>query len=218
MDWPARRVLAYEALARTSEPRIPHPGALFDAAERLDRLPEVARRMWALSPAPWESGVKELLYINLHPADLLDEELYDPSTRLASIADQVVLELTERASLQGVNDLRTRIVRLRALGFRIAVDDLGAGYAGLATFCTLDPDVVKLDMSLVRGVHESTTKQRLIRSMVTLCEDLKIEVIAEGVEESAELQTLIELGCRLFQGYLFARPGTAFPTVTWPEL
>lgn len=216
VDWPSRRIIAYEALARTSEPSIPHPGALFDAAERLDRLPDVARRMRGLCPLPWGDRT-ENLFMNVHPADLLDEQLFDPSSALAAMADRVVLEITERASLQGVVDLRSRIGRLRELGFRIAVDDLGAGYAGLTTFCVLDPEVVKLDMSLVRGVHESVTKQRLIRSMSELCGDLGMDVIAEGVETQLELDALLSLGCKLFQGYFFARPGPAFPEVRWPE-
>ncbi len=214
--WPEREVLAYEALARTSEPAVPHPGVLFDAAERLGRLQDVARRMRALSPLPFD-GRSELLFINLHPADLLDEQLYDPQSALAQYGDQVVLELTERASLKGVDDLRGRVDRLRELGFRIAVDDLGAGYAGLSAFVALSPDVAKLDMSLIRDVHLSKTKQHLVRSMVSACDELEISVVAEGVENLEELTVLTGLGCRLFQGFFFARPAAPFPEVSWPS-
>lgn len=213
--WPDQEIVAFEALARTSEPKVPHPGVLFDAAERLDRLREVGRKMRALTPEPFAER-SERLFINLHPADLLDEDLYDPRSPLAALGDRVVLEITERASLNGVGDLRKRVDRLRELGFRVAVDDLGAGYAGLSAFCALQPDVVKLDMSIVRDVHESDTKKRLIGSMVGACQELGIDVIAEGVECMEELEALRELGCELFQGFFFARPALPFPDVNWP--
>jgi EAL domain-containing protein (putative c-di-GMP-specific phosphodiesterase class I) len=203
---PDRRVVAYEALARTNETSFPHPGALFDAAERLDRVASVGRRMRVAAPIPFE-GRSEQLFINLHPMDLLDESLFDPKSPLAMMASQVVLEITERASLSSVGDLRDRITRLRNIGYRIAVDDLGAGYAGLSAFVALSPDFVKLDMSLVRDVHRSTTQQRLIHSLLAVCKDLDIRVVSEGVETPEELATLRDLGCELFQGFLFARPG-----------
>jgi EAL domain-containing protein (putative c-di-GMP-specific phosphodiesterase class I)/ActR/RegA family two-component response regulator/Tfp pilus assembly protein PilZ len=216
LRWPAKEVIAYEALARTREPAVPHPGVLFDTAERLDRTQEVGRRMRELAAEPFEQG-EALLFLNLHPSDLLDEQLYDTKSTLAKLGRRVVLEITERASLNGISDLRSRVTRLRELGFQVAVDDLGAGYAGLSAFVALQPDVVKLDMSLVRDVHESATKQRLVRSMVSVCEELNIQVIAEGVENREELDTLAELGCELFQGFFFARPGDAFPEVDWPS-
>jgi EAL domain-containing protein (putative c-di-GMP-specific phosphodiesterase class I) len=137
----------------------------------------------------------------------MDESLFDPKSPLAMMASQVVLEITERASLSSVGDLRDRITRLRNIGYRIAVDDLGAGYAGLSAFVALSPDFVKLDMSLVRDVHRSTTQQRLIHSLLAVCKDLDIRVVSEGVETPEELATLRDLGCELFQGFLFARPG-----------
>lgn len=90
----------------------------------------------------------------------------------------------------------------------------GAGYAGLTSFTLLEPEFVKLDMSLVRDVHSSPTKQKkIIRSVVRLCKDLGKQIIAEGVESLAERDQLIERGCDLLQGYLFARPGRPFPGV-----
>jgi EAL domain-containing protein (putative c-di-GMP-specific phosphodiesterase class I) len=101
------------------------------------------------------------------------------------------------------------------VGFRIAVDDLGAGYAGLTSFALLEPEIVKLDMSLVRAVHRSQTKQKVIRSMASLCRDMGMLVVAEGVETVEERDTLLDLGCDLLQGFLLARPGKPFPAVTW---
>ena len=105
-----------------------------------------------------------------------------------------------------MRDVQTRIARLREMGFRIAVDDLGAGYAGLTSFAQLEPEVVKLDMSLVRNVHSSAVKQKLVRSMTSLCSDMGIAVVAEGIEIIEERDVIIDLGCDLLQGYLYARP------------
>jgi EAL domain-containing protein (putative c-di-GMP-specific phosphodiesterase class I) len=114
-----------------------------------------------------------------------------------------------------VKDLRARIATLREMGFRIAVDDLGAGYAGLTSFALLEPEIVKLDMSLVRDVHLNSTKQKLVRSMTALARDMGMMVVGEGVETMEERQALEALGCDLLQGYLFAKPSKPFPTVTW---
>ena len=127
----------------------------------------------------------------------------------------MVLEITERASISTIDNVRTRIGRLRDRGFRIAVDDLGAGYAGLNSFALLEPEFVKLDMALIRDIDTSPVKQKLVSSMTKLCNDLGLHVIAEGVETLAERDTLCELGCDLFQGYLFARPGPPFPETQW---
>jgi EAL domain-containing protein (putative c-di-GMP-specific phosphodiesterase class I) len=113
-----------------------------------------------------------LLFVNLHARDLMDEGLAAPSSPLASIASRVVLEITERASLDEVTDVRGTVTRLREMGFRIAIDDLGAGYAGLTSFAHLEPEFVKLDMTLVRDVHQSAVKQKLVRSMTKLCKDI----------------------------------------------
>ena len=157
----------------------------------------------------------ELLFINLHASDLDDEELASPTAPLAGMATRVVLEITERASLESVSDVRAKVARLREMGFRIAVDDLGAGYAGLTTFALLEPEFVKLDMSLVRDVHRSMVKQKLVRSMTSLCADMGIAVVAEGVEIQEERDAVVDLGCDLLQGYCLAKPGRPFPSICW---
>jgi EAL domain-containing protein (putative c-di-GMP-specific phosphodiesterase class I) len=131
------------------------------------------------------------------------------------VARRVTLEITERAALEGMGDLPERLAALRRLGFRIAIDDLGAGYSGLSSFALLAPDAVKLDLSLIRGVDRDPTKQLLVKSMAQLCRDLQILVVSEGVETAVERDMLATLGCDLMQGYLFARPGPPFPCVNW---
>jgi EAL domain-containing protein (putative c-di-GMP-specific phosphodiesterase class I) len=134
---------------------------------------------------------------------------------LAGVASRVVLEITERASLHAIPDVQHRIASLRRLGFRIALDDLGAGYAGLTSFALLEPDFVKLDMALVRDLHREPTKQTLVRTVVSMCKELGIVVIAEGIEASDERDELARAGCDLMQGYLFARPAHPIPSPTF---
>jgi EAL domain-containing protein (putative c-di-GMP-specific phosphodiesterase class I) len=129
----------------------------------------------------------------------------------------VVLEITERTWLGDIKDLDGRVERLREMGFRLAVDDLGAGYAGLTSFARLRPDFVKIDQSLIRGIDQDPTRRRLVRSMVRVCGEMGVHAICEGVESAAEQETLAQLGCDLYQGYHFARPGRPFPTVDFSE-
>jgi len=122
-----------------------------------------------------------------------------------------VLEVTERSAIDDVKDIQVRVGALRRLGFRIAIDDLGAGYAGLSSFAALEPEIVKLDMSLIRNVHRSEIRQRLVGSMASVCREMNMRVVAEGVELREEYAIVLEAGCDLLQGYLFARPGPPFP-------
>jgi EAL domain-containing protein (putative c-di-GMP-specific phosphodiesterase class I) len=203
-----RETFACEALMRSDEAVLPHPGAVLNAAQRTDRLRDVGRSVRDRVAADLaQCGMEDAcLFVNLHADDLADPQLASPNAPLSRFASQVVLEITERASLDLIHGVPERIARLRALGFRIALDDLGAGYAGLSSFTQLEPDFVKLDMSLVRDVHESSVKRRLIRAIVDLCHDMGKKVIAEGVETPAEQTTLEALKCDYLQGFLFARP------------
>ena len=126
-----------------------------------------------------------------------------------------MLEITERATIDNIKDIKARVSVLRYNGFKLAIDDLGAGYAGLSSFVALEPDIVKLDMSLVRNAHSSPVRQRLIESMASLCKELSIQVVAEGVEVAEEGFTVRQAGCDLLQGYYFAKPGPPFPEVTF---
>ena len=195
-----------EALLRSDERGLNHPGAILDAAERLERVFDLSRavRRNVASAIPKLGG--ESIFVNIHSLDLRDDQLFSSAEPLSALAPKVVLEITERATLEGIPDVRTKVRTLRDLGFRIAVDDLGAGYAGLTTFAALEPDIVKLDMSLVRNVDREPVKRKLIGSMTGLCRDLGMLVVAEGIETTAERDVVVELGCDLLQGFLLGRP------------
>lgn len=217
VDYPKRIVFAYEALVRSGEPSLKSPPDLLDAAERLGRLDDLGRtiRERIARSAP-QAPPNVPLFVNLHAADLNDLELFSPSAPLTSLASRVVLEITERASLHGVSGLATKVGYLRELGFRIAIDDLGAGYAGLSSFSQLEPEFVKLDMSLVRGVDASPRKRSVVRAMSQLCaKELAIQVVCEGVETPQERDVLVADDCSLLQGYLFAKPDRGFPVPQW---
>lgn len=216
VEWSSRTVVGYEALLRTGEPVFPNPGAVLAAAERLDRLFEVGRAMRAVVAAGAASvPVGSQIFVNLHPTDLLDEALYDSGAPLSEHASRTVLEITERGTLDHITDVAGRMNRLRKLGFRIAIDDLGAGYAGLNSLVQLQPDVVKLDMVLIRNVHLDANRQGVVAALIALSERLNMRVICEGVETVEEREFLTSVGGNWLQGYHFARPGPAVPGVNW---
>lgn len=212
VTWPGQKVFGYEALVRSLDPDLPTPGMLFDAAERLGRVQDLGERIRdAVAENAATAPPDALVFANVHALDLTNDRLYERDSPLAKIADRVVLEVTERASLHRIDDLKDRIRALRDLGYRIAVDDLGAGYSGLSSFSQLEPDVVKLDMSLIRDIDGSSSKASLVRSMISVCkQDLGVRVVCEGVETVGERDTLARVGADLLQGYLFAKPDRGF--------
>ncbi len=205
-------IFGYEALLRTDEPTLENPLHLLDAAQRLDSAHALGRAIRAkVATAASTAPENTRLFVNIHADELEDFELYSTTSPLAAFASRVIIEITERQSLASISGLSTRIAKLRALGFDLAIDDLGAGYAGLSSFATLEPEYVKLDMSLIRGIDSSKRKENVVKSMVTLCQrDLSMHVICEGVETKSERDKLASLGCDLMQGYFFARPSRGF--------
>jgi EAL domain-containing protein (putative c-di-GMP-specific phosphodiesterase class I) len=119
--------------------------------------------------------------------------------------DRLIFEFTEDEKLDTIhllNILRT----YRAMGFKTAIDDFGAGYAGLGLLSKFQPDIVKLDMELIRGIDRSQVKQRIIKHMLSMLGELDILTICEGVETGDELAVLMDLGVRFVQGYVLAKP------------
>lgn len=209
------RVFAQEALLRTTDLVLPDPTALLDAAERTGRLSDLGQLVRSCAaeqikraPSDWS------FFINVHPHEIAAIDLLMDGP-MRDLSSRVVLEITERASLDQIPNAHAAIAQLRRVGYRIAIDDLGAGYSGLSSFAELEPEFVKFDMSLVREIDKRATKQRLVAAIAAMCKGLGTRVVAEGVETEAERATLVELGCELLQGHLFARPGPAFPEPSW---
>jgi EAL domain-containing protein (putative c-di-GMP-specific phosphodiesterase class I) len=216
VNWPQRVVFGQEALVRSNHPQLPSVKAILDAAERLGKLEALGRRIRqsVASDLPKLVG-NALLFVNLHPRDLEDGSLMRGDSPLVAHAKRCVFELTERAALQSLADVRARIDRLRSFGFRFAIDDLGTGHASLAAVAHLRPEMVKIDMSLVRDIDRDPVRRGLFAALSQACSKLGIAVVAEGVETMAERDALFALGCDLMQGFLFARPGPAMPTPSW---
>jgi EAL domain-containing protein (putative c-di-GMP-specific phosphodiesterase class I) len=202
------RLFGFEALMRAESAVLPDPSALLDAAERLHRVERLGRtiRREVASRFAGASDEYGLVFVNLHALDLADRSLSSPYSPLCKLRHRVVLEITERASLAAVADARYRVAALREMGYRIAIDDLGAGHSRMNRFTLRDTDFVKLDMSLVRDLDKHTHRQRLVHSIISMCRDQGIRVVGEGIETAAERDTLMELGCDLLQGFFIARP------------
>ncbi len=209
-------MFGYEALLRSKDEDLPHPGALLDAAERLNRITVLGRiiRRSVAEVFSQADNSRGLLFVNLHALDLMDKSLSSRFSPLAKIAHRVVLEVTERASLDMVSDIRFRLAELREMGFRIALDDFGGGYDRAGQLELPETDFVKLDMSLVRGIDTDPFKRSTVASFIKLCHDQDSLVIGEGVETQAEFEILLDVDCDLLQGYFIARPGPPFVSVT----
>ncbi len=206
VDYRNRQVIAYEALVRTDEDSMRRPDVLIATAERLGRIHDLGRTVRAaVAAAAPQLPPGAQLFVNVHGLELTDEQLYEPTGPFAALAPRIVLEITERVGLDPAAG-PSRVAMLRKLGYKIAVDDLGAGYAALGALATLEPDVVKLDMGLVRDVNRHTAKRRVVGAIATLVRELGGLVVAEGVETVAERDALLDVGIDLLQGFLFARP------------
>jgi EAL domain-containing protein (putative c-di-GMP-specific phosphodiesterase class I) len=206
-------IFAYEALARCSHEQLRNPHVLFNVAEQGDRVWPLSRRLRKLAVTPEvELPSGALLFVNLHPSDFEDPQLLEPEEHILALADRLVLEVTERAAIGDFNTFRANIDKLRALGLRVAIDDLGSGYAALSAAAELDPEFIKFDMTLIRDIDQSPIRQNLVRNMVAFAVEAGAQVVAEGVETEAELNTVRDLGCHLVQGFLLARPAPPFVT------
>ena len=132
--------------------------------------------------------------------------------------ERLIFEITENEEVVNKDHLKDIIKEYKLKGFKTAIDDFGAGYSGLNLLAEFQPDIIKLDMSLVRRICKDPVRQAIVQGILGVCKALNIDVIAKGVETNAELQQLLVLGINLYQGYLFAKPEfEALPKVDWPD-
>jgi EAL domain-containing protein (putative c-di-GMP-specific phosphodiesterase class I) len=120
--------------------------------------------------------------------------------------EQIIFEFTENEYITDLGHVRDIVRHYKERGFLTALDDFGAGYAGLNLLAEIQTDLIKLDMALVRGIETDRRRQAIVRGTMAMCNELSTRVIAEGVETKEELAALQDLGVELFQGYLFAKP------------
>ncbi len=212
-------VIGYELLARGPEEGALHrPDALFEVAReegRVSELDRLCRRM--ASRGSKTLPAQYLRFINTEPvtlffhsrSDLFVQEFVDATP--PELREQTVIEITENAIIDDFDHIRDVVRSLRSLGFRVAIDDAGAGYAGLQTMVEIEPDFIKLDRSLIRKIDESIVKQKLVHTLRDFCAEAGITLIAEGIETRMQLETLRGLGVTHGQGFLFGHPGSPFP-------
>lgn len=211
VDLTTRRPYAYEALVRGTNGET--------AAAILSRVTDDNR--YAFDQACRVNAIREAVAAGLLDTDaklsinFMPNAVYSP---LACIkltletaletglpTNRLIFEFTENEKLDP-SHVRGIVRAYRALGFKTAIDDFGAGHAGLGLLANLQTDAIKLDMDLIRDLDTSLPRRQIVKSMVGLCQDMNLILIAEGVETTRELETLQDAGVRYVQGYLLARP------------
>lgn len=205
VEVPARTVLGFEALARFGMEPQRRPDEWFTDAADVGlgyalELSAVSRALQELPRLP-PGG---FLSVNVSNETLMHPNLL--SMACPDVAPRLVLELTEHLPVEDYGPLREALTLLRERGVRLAVDDTGAGFASLRHLVALSPEIIKLDITLVRGVDEDAARRALVTAMVAFAADTGAHLLAEGVESAAELATLESLGVRWAQGYFFGEP------------
>jgi EAL domain-containing protein (putative c-di-GMP-specific phosphodiesterase class I) len=153
----------------------------------------------------------------LNIADGLQSTI-DAANRYGFPLERIIVEATEVEAIRDHAHFARVMNEYRRAGVKLAIDDFGAGYAGLSLLSEFQPDIVKLDMGLVRGIQSSGPRQAIVRAISQVCLDLGIDFVIEGVETVDEYSWFAQLGAHLFQGYLFARPMfEAVPSFKIPE-
>jgi PAS domain S-box-containing protein len=212
VDLDSGQVVGYEALTRFADGR--RPDLVFASAARvgLGGELELAAVQAALHVAARALPRDAYLSLNVSPG-LIDS---DALGRLLAGHDvAIVLEVTEHTAVHDYEPLRARLASLRPR-VRLAIDDAGAGYASLRHVLELEPDLVKLDIGLVRGIEADPARQALLAGVVFFAQTRAIRLIAEGIETEAELAALLALGVSHGQGFLFGRPREAVGSEPWP--
>ncbi len=217
-------IFGFEALARLSRSNaFKNVGDLFPFAEKIGQLypVETLCRRKAISSAAGVLNDKEILFLNINPQVLCDPDFTSGQTRKL-LQEQnlhpanVVLEITEHSAIEDFAVFRQALNHYRSQGYRVALDDVGAGYSSLQCIAELHPDFLKIDRSLIGGVNSDPIKWALLETFVTFSKRIGCHVIAEGVETAEELKTVVQLGADFVQGFFIARPD--FQRATLNEL
>ncbi|EWC40598.1 EAL domain-containing protein [Pseudomonas stutzeri] len=224
VDLQARQIFAHEALVRGPAGE-PAPTVLSQVTEDNRFRFDQACRVKAIRQAA-RLAMPGRLSINFMPNAIYRPELCIRSTLEAARAhdfpvDRIIFETVEGERVNDAKWLATVLREYQRIGFLTAIDDFGAGFAGLNLLADFQPDIIKLDMDLIRGIDQSRARQAIVRAAVGMCAELDIQVIAEGIETADECSALRDLGIHLMQGFLFSRPlfeACAQPeSLGWPQ-
>jgi EAL domain-containing protein (putative c-di-GMP-specific phosphodiesterase class I) len=207
-----RKVMGWEALSRG--PRggeVEYPAALFGRAARYGLTEELERACRRQTFVDWEAfGATERLFVNTVPSTIRDTSFLGRGV-LEYLGPRlsprfVTLEITERQVIDNLNLYREAMHAFTDLGFSFAIDDVGAGYSGLETVAALRPSYLKVDMGLVRDIHQKRVNQQVVKAILEMGTGVGATVIAEGIQTQEESDAVRNLGIRYAQGYLFSRP------------
>jgi EAL domain-containing protein (putative c-di-GMP-specific phosphodiesterase class I) len=211
-------IFGFEALARGPRGTMfETPKAMFGFSDRMrisELLDSVCRRRALHAARDMDSGKK--LFVNSLPATLADPRFADDHAGDRTLegglgASNVVLEITERSGIDDFEAFGRRLERIRELGFQVAIDDVGTGYSSLQTISEVRPEFLKIDLSLIQGIHQNLVKQEIVSSILQIGERIGAKVIAEGIESDAEFETVRSFGVRLGQGFFFGGPSPHLP-------
>lgn len=220
VDTRKQQVLGYEALSRgPSDSPLYSAGVLFETAERAglqEELEKVCRRQCASRFKAL--SVDGLLFVNISPGVLESPSFsHDNLEQLLNTIEippqRVVLELSERYPSTDITETLSALNILKNKGFKIAIDDLGAGYSGLKLWSEVQPDFVKIDRHFIRDIDSDLVKREFVSSVISLANGIGCQLIAEGVETLSEYEAVHELGISLCQGFYFGKP-KAVPVVS----
>jgi diguanylate cyclase (GGDEF)-like protein len=213
-------IFAFEALTRG--PRgtgFESPATLFAIADEVDLTVELDRACFrgALRNAMTLEPVHRL-FVNLLPMSFYDSAFIEVEVgNLLSAAGltpaNIVFEITERLAIENFTSFKRALAQYTAMGFGVAIDDVGTRHSNLETVLSLRPHFIKISDVLVRGIARSTVKREMLRSLRHIADTIDAVMIAEGIEHQEDVIALRELGLRYGQGYYMARPGPAFPTL-----
>jgi len=222
VDMKAREVISYEALVRGPGNEPAYQVLQQISGNTLFTFDRDARAK-AIALAT-QLGIRCNLNLNFLPQSLgASAESILTTLEAAKRVDlplkRLVLEVTEGEIIDDASHFTKLINEYRGLGLKVAIDDFGAGYSGLNLLADFQPEQVKLDMKLIRGIERHGPRQAIVRAINQICFDLGIDVIAEGVETEPEYAWLASQGIHLYQGYLFSKPAfESFPAVDYSKL
>ena len=223
IDLGAQQVLGFEATSRGAlNSPLQSPLTMFEAAAQARLLPELDRACISMACGRFaELQLPGLLFLNCSPVSFVNAGLHQATAEAAlGIPDlpagRIVIEITEQQALDDFVPLRATAAAFRRWGFRIAVDDLGAGYAGLRVWSELKPDYVKIDRHFIEGIEGDSTKRDFVRSIAEISRRLGCRAVAEGIETVEELETVRSLGIGIGQGFLLGLP-RRIPVSTVPH-
>jgi EAL domain-containing protein (putative c-di-GMP-specific phosphodiesterase class I) len=215
VDLRTRKQFAVEALVRCQAKGFESPPRLFDDALQKGYIGRLGRLIRELTIQGC-GGVA--VFTNVHPQELMQRWLIRPDDPIYSHDNDVYIEITESVPFSHFDICHSTLKEIQSRGsVHLVIDDLGAGFSNLQRIVDLNPSIVKLDMQLIRGIHENRRKQLLVRSIVSMCVDQGARVVAEGIETADELYAVIDTGAHFGQGYLLARPAAQIPPINWPE-